>query len=356
MASPRGTLGLVTTRTTRACETARVGPRMPARKDRPVQDPQLFRFENDTDPADAHAGVLVASLGGFVDAGQTQEVLTRHLLAAHPSTVVASFDVDQVLDYRGRRPVMTFDKDRWTGYADPSLLLHRVTDRSGQPFLLLSGPEPDYQWERMAAAVAELISALGVTLTVSVHGIPMAVPHTRPLGMTPHATSQRLLGETEPVFGTVQVPGSFVSLLQYRLGEQGRDAMGFAVHVPHYLAQTEYPDAALVALDALVGVTGLDLSRDELASAAVTTGSAVAQEVAGNEEVTALVGSLERQYDAFMAGRSRPSLLAPDASQLPSADEIGADVEEFLRAFSTGDAQSPDPGGFAGPASPSVTD
>ncbi len=170
-----------------------------------MQDPKhLFRFESDTDLADAQAGVLVASLGGFVDAGQAQDLLTRHLLAAHSSTVVASFDVDQVLDYRGRRPVMTFDKDRWTGYADPSLLLHRVTDRSGQPFLLLSGPEPDYQWERMAAAITELVRALGVTLTVSVHGIPMAVPHTRPLGMTPHATSQRLLGEVEPVFGTIQ--------------------------------------------------------------------------------------------------------------------------------------------------------
>ncbi len=122
--------------------------------------------------------------------------------------------------------------------------------------------------------------------------------------------------------------------------------MGFAVHVPHYLAQAEYPEAALVALDALVGATGLDLSRDELAAAAVTTGSAVAQEVADNEEVTALVGSLEAQYDAFMAGRSRPSLLAPDASQLPSADEIGADVEEFLRSFSVdGSAETGEAGG-----------
>ena len=143
----------------------------------------------------------MASLGGFVDAGQAQDLLTRHLLAAHSSTVVASFDVDQVLDYRGRRPVMTFDKDRWTGYADPSLLLHRVTDRSGQPFLLLSGPEPDYQWERMVEAIRALMAHIGVTLVVTAHGIPMAVPHTRPVGLTAHATDQRLIGERNPVFG-----------------------------------------------------------------------------------------------------------------------------------------------------------
>jgi hypothetical protein len=46
-----------------------------------VQDPTtLYRFENDADPREARAGVLVAALGGFVDAGGTQRLLTAHLL------------------------------------------------------------------------------------------------------------------------------------------------------------------------------------------------------------------------------------------------------------------------------------
>ncbi len=300
-------------------------------KDEHVQDPStLFRLETDTEVADLRAGVLVAALGGFVDAGQTQDLLVRHLLGTHESTVVASFDVDQLIDYRGRRPAMTFDRDRWTSYEDPALLLHRVVDRAGTPFLLLAGPEPDYQWERMAAAVTGLVEALGVKLTVSVHGIPMAVPHTRPLGATPHATSSRLIGEVEPVFGKVQVPGSFTGLLEYRLGEQGQDAVGFAVHVPHYLAQAEFPDAALTGLDAILGVTGLDLSRDELETAAALVRQQLAREVENNEEIKGLVTGLETQFDAYAAGRHRPSLLAP-ADELPSADQIGADVEAFLR-------------------------
>ncbi len=301
-----------------------------------MQDPTaLIRFESDAGLGGSRAAVLVASLGGFVDAGGTQKLLTAHLLDHHESRVVASFDVDQVLDYRGRRPVMTFDKDRWTAYDDPSMLLHRVLDRSGTPFFVLSGPEPDYQWERMAQAVIGLVEGLGVELTVTVHGIPMAVPHTRPLGSTPHATSSRLLGEVEPVFGTVQVPGSFLGLLELRLGEAGRDAMGYAVHVPHYLAQADYHDAALVAFDALVGATGLDLTRDELAAAAVRTREQIHSELADNDEVKTLVSALERQYDSFMEGRTKPSLLASDMSQLPSAEEIGADFEAFLREVAT---------------------
>ncbi|MEO6997602.1 MAG: PAC2 family protein, partial [Terracoccus sp.] len=124
-----------------------------------MQDPsKLFRFENDTPPAQAdvapasvpeqQASVLIVALGGFIDAGNTQALISDHLLATHESRVLASFDVDQVLDYRGRRPVMVFDRDHWSSYDDPSLLLHRVVDKEGVPFLLLVGPEPDYQWAR----------------------------------------------------------------------------------------------------------------------------------------------------------------------------------------------------------------
>lgn len=292
---------------------------------------ELYSFEPDGDPDAADAAVLVVALGGFVDAGNTQGLLTRHLLGSHLSTVVASFDVDQLLDYRGRRPAMIFDRDRWTAYADPSLLLHRVVDDSGTPFLLLAGEEPDYQWERVIQAVIGLVRRFGVRLTVSVHGIPMAVPHTRPLGLTGHATDPRLVAAHEPAFGKVQVPGSVSSLLELRLGEAGHDALGFAVHVPHYLAQAEYADAALVGLSALVRATGLTLAPGELAEIAERNRAQVARELEDAEEVRGVVAALEQQYDAFMQARQRPSLLATDVSQLPSADEIGAQFEAFLK-------------------------
>ena len=298
-----------------------------------MQDPaELYSFETDTDPRELRASVLLVSLGGFVDAGHTQRLMTEHVLATLEHTVVASFDVDQLIDYRGRRPAMTFDRDRWSSYADPSLVLYRVVDRDGQPFLVLDGLEPDYQWERVVEAIRQLIQAFGVTLTVSVHGIPMAVPHTRPIGQSAHATDPRLIGANETaVFGTVQVPGSVAALLQLRLGESGHDAVGFAVHVPHYLAQSEFADAALRGLNSVVAATGLDIPTEDLAATAGLNRAEIAQEVAGSEEITRVVEALERQYDSYIEGRQKPSLLATDVSELPSADEIGAEFEQFLR-------------------------
>jgi hypothetical protein len=299
-----------------------------------VQDPsELFQFETDTSlsPDDTNASVLVLALGGFIDAGHTQRLLTEHLLDTHESRVIASFDVDQLLDYRGRRPTMVFDRDHWASYADPSLVLHRVTDREGVPFLLLAGPEPDYQWARMTEAVMILIRALDVELTVNVHGIPMAVPHTRPLGFTSHGTNPRMLTENEAPFGTVQVPASFSSLLELRLGEAGRDALGFAVHVPHYLGQSEFADAALLGVQRLVAATGLDLDTTALAAAAGRDRAEIARQMEQSDEISAVVRALEQQYDTFLEGRQRRSLLATDLSDLPTADEIGAELEAFLK-------------------------
>lgn len=303
----------------------------------------LYRLETDCDPADLHASVLLVALGGFIDAGQAGALASNHLLETMEHRVLASFDIDQLLDYRGRRPVMTFEKDRWTSYDDPALLLHRVLDADGTPFLLLTGPEPDYQWERFVEAVQQLIRLLDVQLTVHLHGIPMAVPHTRPLGVTPHATDARLIAEHDTVFGSVQVPASVAALLELRLGEAGRDAMGFAVHVPHYLTQSEFADAAVVALEAVSGATGLHLPIDELAATAGLNRAEIAAEVADSEEAAEVVKGLERQYDTFMEGKRRRSLLATDVSDLPSADEIGAQFEAFLQSHGEQDAATPDP-------------
>ena len=295
---------------------------------------ELYHFETDTDPQELRASVMVVALGGFMDAGHTQRLLTDHLLATTESTVVAAFDTDQLTDYRSRRPPMVFDTNRWLSYEDPCLALHRLTDQDGTPYLLLTGPEPDFQWERVVEAVRQLVVLLGVDLVVTAHGIPMAVPHTRPIGMTSHATDPRLIAAQDNPFGRIEVPGSLSSLLELRLGESGHDAIGFAVHVPHYLAQAEFADGAVTALHAVSGATGLNLPSDDLVAQAGLNRAEIAREVEGSEEVTQVIEALERQYDTFSEGRQKPSLLATDVSELPSADEIGAEFEQFLRDVS----------------------
>ncbi|MFG2088231.1 MULTISPECIES: PAC2 family protein [unclassified Spirillospora] len=285
-------------------------------------------YELDADLPEMTGPVLLHSLDGFVDAGSTGQLVREHLLEALEHRVIARFDVDSLIDYRARRPPMTFDRDHWASYETPELVVRLLRDDAGSPFLMLSGPEPDRLWEGFTAAVLDLVKRLGVGLVVGFHGIPMGVPHTRPVGITSHATRPELITRNS-WFDKVQVPGSASGLLELRLGEAGHDAVGFAVHVPHYLAQSAYPAAAVAALDAVADATGLALPVERLREAAAATDADIAEQVDGNDEVEKVVRALEQQYDAFAGAAERDSLLA-ESADMPTADELGAQFERFL--------------------------
>jgi predicted ATP-grasp superfamily ATP-dependent carboligase len=294
-----------------------------------VPDPQEL-YQLAPDLPELGRPVLIQALTGFVDAGSASRLAREHLLATLPARVVATFDIDTLLDYRSRRPIMVFVEDHWESYEEPTLALHLLHDSSNTPFLLLAGPEPDLLWERFTDAVTGLIDRFGVQLTVGLNAIPMGVPHTRPAGVTAHATRRDLIVGYEPWLRRVQVPASAGHLLEYRLGQRGRDAMGFAVHVPHYLAQSEYPAAAERLLTAVSKATGLLLPTESLRTAAEAARAEIDQQIAQAEEAATVVRALEQQYDAFVRGQEGASLLAEPTGPLPTAEELGAELERFL--------------------------
>ncbi|MEU6948202.1 PAC2 family protein [Streptomyces sp. NPDC046316] len=283
--------------------------------------------------------VMLYHFDGYIDAGETGEQIVDRLLDTLPHQVVARFDHDRLVDYRARRPLLTFRRDRWTSYETPAIEVRLVQDATGAPFLLLSGPEPDVEWERFAAAVRQIVDRLGVRLSVNFHGIPMGVPHTRPVGLTPHGSRTDLMPGHRSPFDEAQVPGSAEALVEFRLTEAGHDTLGVAAHVPHYVARSSYPDAALTALEAITAATGLVLPgvAHTLRTEARRTQTEIERQIGeGDDELTALVQGLEHQYDAVAGAETRGSLVA-EPVDLPSADELGREFERFL-AEREGDA------------------
>lgn len=327
-----------------------------------MRDPQdLYEWEPDglrraealLAGPDAVGPVLLYHFDGFIDAGETGNQLIERLLAAPgpaaardvpgtagtdgaaddgPGVVVARFDHDRLVDYRARRPAMIFRRDRWTAYETPRLELRLLRDTTGQPFLVLHGPEPDVEWERFTAAVEQIVARLRVRLAVTFHGIPMGVPHTRPVGLTPHGSRVDLVPAQPGLFTEAQVPGSAAALTELRLTQAGHDTLGLAAHVPHYLARSRYPDAPLVLLETVTAATGLVLpeAAHALRTAAALTQDEIERELReGDSELVAVVRGLEQQYDALAGAESRGSLMA-EASDLPSAEELGEVFERFL--------------------------
>jgi hypothetical protein len=294
-----------------------------------VLDPHSL-YELADDLPELERPVLIQVLTGFVDAGNASRITRDHLTAGGGGLPIAVFDLDQLLDYRTRRPPMVFNQHHWEHYEEPRLVLSLLNDPSGVPFLLLSGPEPDLQWERFISAVIGLVERFDVRLTIGLDAIPMAVPHTRPTGITAHATRPELVQGYEPWLQRVQVPGSVSNLMEYRLGRRGRDAIGLAAHVPHYLAQSEYPAAAERILTAIASCTGLALPLDDLRAAAELVGAEVDRQVSQAKEAAALVTALEQQYDAQLRQRSTAGPGETRSAPLPTADELAAELERFL--------------------------
>ena len=290
---------------------------------------ELYELHLERDEIEAlHNPVLVVALDGYIDAGSGVRLAVEHLMSTLPNTVIGTFDVDQLIDYRARRPILTYQQHAFTAYQKPELQVRALTDADGASFLLLSGPEPDSQWERFIAAVGQIADRFAVRLTVGLMAIPMGVPHTRPTGMSSHATRPGLLPEQEDWMGVIQVPGHAVGLLEYRFGRAGRDAIGFAAHVPHYIARSDYPETARTLVQATADATGLLLPTTELDQAAAKVRTELARQIEENAEVADIVKALEQQYDAYAAATGQ-SLLAQSAP-LPTADELGAQFEAFL--------------------------
>jgi predicted ATP-grasp superfamily ATP-dependent carboligase len=285
-----------------------------------------------------HGLHLIAGLTGFTDAGSAVSQVSEHLLENLEMSEVVAFDTDALLDYRARRPVMFFDQDHLSEYKPAKLSLYLAKDELGKPFLFLTGFEPDFQWERFTAAVVQLVQKYGVKDTTWVHAIPMPTPHTRPIGVTVSGNRLDLIDTMSIWKPRTQVPSNALHLLEYRLQEAGHPTAGFVLLVPHYLADTEYPQAAVTALESISAATGLIFPTDKLREENRDFLAKVEDQVTGNQELERLVGALEERHDSYMEDNPLPSPFADASGEVPSADAIAAELEKFLA--SRGDSEA----------------
>lgn len=258
---------------------------------------------------------MLHSLTGFLDAGAAGALAVNEMLTELPSEQVAEFDLDVLYDYRARRPRMTFLTDHYGDLEFPQLQVLQMRDAVGAPFLLLTGPEPDFRWQAFAASVSQVARVLQPSMVVGMHAIPWPAPHTRPVQLTKHSATPELLGEHVPMVGDIEVPGHVAGMLEISLARDGFTTMGFAAHVPHYVAGTEYPAAGQALLSAVEETTGLALPNT-LELRASEANAEIDSQVSQSGELSEILGVLEQQYDS--------RLMEVDA------DDIAAQVEQFL--------------------------
>lgn len=274
--------------------------------------------------------VMVVALEGWIDAGMGGANAASALLSrAHPEPV-ATFDPDELLDHRARRPIMHLVNGLVTRLAWASTELRAATDEEGRDMLLLVGAEPDFRWRTFTDTVIELADTLGVTQIVTLGAYPAPVPHTRPTELAVTTSSPELSDRLHGyVRGTLDVPAGIHSAIDVAGNAAGLPSLGLWAQVPHYVASMPYPAASLALLEGLGEVAGLRPATGELAAEARATRKRLDELVAENPQHVEMVHQLEELVDQGVAvGEAAPDL---GFDRIPSGEELAAELQEYLR-------------------------
>lgn len=265
------------------------------------------------DSADLTGASMVVALDAWVDAGSASTAAAR-LLADGP--IVATFEADVLYDYRARRPTLEIIDGRPDNLSWPELAIRRghAQDR---PMLVLTGAEPDFRWQELAADLAAFARRHAIGEWITLGAIPAAVPHTRAVPVLGTESRPGLLrGEVEAgPAGLLRVPSAMVSVLDIAVAEAGVAALGYFAQVPHYVSGA-YPAAALALLHKLERHFGASLNAGELVEEADQLRVRLDTATALDEKTRDYVKRLEEIVDE---------------SGLPSGEELIGEIERFLR-------------------------
>jgi hypothetical protein len=280
--------------------------------------------------------VLVLALDGWTDAGEGGTAAAEALRATAPARRVGAFPSDALYDYRDRRPQLAIDRGilgtpRW-----PELTVEVLEPAAGPSLLLVTGGEPDLNWRTVASDLAELSATVGADRYVGLGAVPGPIPHTRPVQVICTSSDPELLERFGNPHEQIVVPASCQVAIEAVLSEAGVVTLGLWVRIPHYVAG-DYPDAARALLERFSAHLGTPVDLSSFDEAVASNRAKLDVAAASSEEVTEHVRQLERLYDAEQEAE-RLATRGDDAGaptlteeQVPSADELGAEIERFLK-------------------------
>ncbi len=272
--------------------------------------------------------VLLVGLEGWFDvAGAATQAVNTFVSADH-SVVVGSIDPDPFYDFTQQRPHVTIDDDiREIVWPANEFILQRggSADEGGtgrRDIVGLIGIEPHLNWRTYVDAIIAVATALGCEAVVTVGSSAEPLPHTRTPPVTGSSATAELasrLGLSSPTYqGITGIAGVLHAALEAR----GIPSISLRVGIPHYLMNAEHP----VAVSALVGHVGhvLDIDTNawlqgELAQQVESWRQIHDEIIANDDQLRMYVRMLEADFDRRAE------------AQIPSADDLGDQFEQFLR-------------------------
>ncbi len=268
--------------------------------------------------------LLVVMLQGWIDASSAAHSAMTRLVNETGATSLITFDADEYLDFRARRPTMELREGINTRLDWPSTELMLGHDINGKEVLLLTGHEPDSKWNQFAAVLGNLSTELGVRKMIGLGAYPFATPHTRAVNISCTSPSSDAIAALPYVRSSVDVPAGIEAVLEHVLTGRGIPSVGIWAQVPHYATTMAYPAATVALLSAVCDTGGISIDISEARAEAASQRERLDTLVAANPEHAQLLGQLETAYDV---AHQRDD----DTADIPSGDELAEQFEKYLR-------------------------
>lgn len=292
----------------------KTGPRSAGRPYVPRSYPVGMSLYTLTQEPALRAPVLIVAFDGWVDAAAAATTAAAQI--AEDGEPIATFDMDLLIDYRARRPVLDIVDGELKSLAWSELTV-RAARAGARDLVVLTGAEPDFRWRELSDAVHELCVRLGVVESITLGSLGLAVPHTRPTPITATSSRPEILGpEDQRTEGLLRVPAAAVSVIEMNLRDHGIPTVGFFAQTPHYVTAT-YAPAVLSLIERLGRHLGVVLPIGSLAEDAASQREQLDRIVEQRPEIKEYVERLEAAYQPGWT--------------IPSGDELASEIERFLR-------------------------
>jgi proteasome assembly chaperone (PAC2) family protein len=271
--------------------------------------------------------ILIAAFRGWNDAGDSASFAATHLTKVWAAEKVASIDPEEFFDFQAVRPQVELGDGFKRTITWPANELYAAQLEGEHDVLVLIGTEPSHRWRTFSQLVVDLAKSYDVGFVVTLGALLADVPHSRPVHITGTSNDQALVERLGLQRSRYEGPTGIVGVVHDTCWNAGIGSASLWAAVPHYLAVSPNPKAAMALVQKVTELIGIPAAVTDLEYATRAYEDRVSDIVATDEDVQAYVQQLEERSD----GRDDEDDDPIDASDLPSGDALAAELEKFLR-------------------------
>lgn len=262
---------------------------------------------------------LVAAFEGWSDAGDAATSAVGYLNERWKAQPLASVDPEVFYDFQAHRPLVRMNEGGIREITWPSTEFTYATLPGERDAVLVSGIEPSMRWPTFTKMILDVAHTTGVDLVVGLGALLAGRPHTRAIRVMGTATTPELCERFELQPPRYEGPTGVLGAIADGCRLDDLPSLTLWGWVPHYLQGGPFPTTSLALLRRLGSLVETDIDTAELEDRARVHEERISEAVSSDPDIRATVEELERQADA------------EDLSEMPSGEELVAEVERFLR-------------------------